>query len=156
MSSSDDAILLRQSPQKHNTDPQEYSVDAFVVNDDDEKETEQQSTDYFGGRCCVRGCVYKRRATLEQLLLCASPTCDKSLHMTCFKKRIVKEDKKMVRRFKHRSSRLSTGLLKKARAINSANGLTWDNDGFGGRDDPNTSIRILLDWLTHEGNYSNL
>jgi hypothetical protein len=63
------------------------------VDDDDDKETEQQTTDYFGGRCCIRGCAYKRRDTLEQLLLSASPNCDKSLHMTCFKKRIVKDDK---------------------------------------------------------------
>lgn len=32
---------------------------------------------------------------------------------------------------------------------------TWTNDGAGGVDDPNTSEKILLDWLTTEGNYSN-
>jgi hypothetical protein len=34
--------------------------------------------------------------------------------------------------------------------------LTWDNDGFGGRDDPNSSNFILIDWLTKPGNYSTL
>lgn len=32
---------------------------------------------------------------------------------------------------------------------------TWTNDGANGVDDPNTSERILLDWLTAEGNYTN-
>jgi hypothetical protein len=79
---------LHQSPCKHNTDTwdEDNSVNAFVANDNDEKEMEQQTTYYFGIHCCVRGCVYKRRPTLEELLLCAAPTCDKSLHMTCFKK----------------------------------------------------------------------
>jgi RhoGEF, Guanine nucleotide exchange factor for Rho/Rac/Cdc42-like GTPases len=31
----------------------------------------------------------------------------------------------------------------------------WSNDGEKGHDDPNTSEKILLDWLMVEGNYSN-
>jgi hypothetical protein len=109
------------------------------VNDDDDKETEQQTTDYFGGCCCIHGCVYKRRATLEQLLLCASLNCDKSLHMNCFKKRIANEDKKKLFNALNPDQVVCTQVcLKKAVAINSANGLTWDNNDF--EDDPNTSI----------------
>jgi hypothetical protein len=32
---------------------------------------------------------------------------------------------------------------------------TWSNDGENGMDDPNTSEKILLDWLLVEGNYAN-
>jgi hypothetical protein len=87
----------RTSPRKHKSstqvDEDENSVVASVVNDL-EDETEQQTTDYFGVRCCVRGCIFKRRATTEELLLCESPHCDKSLHLSCFTQRIVKDDKK--------------------------------------------------------------
>jgi hypothetical protein len=31
----------------------------------------------------------------------------------------------------------------------------WNKDGKGGADDPNTSEKILLDWLKAEGNYRN-
>jgi hypothetical protein len=31
---------------------------------------------------------------------------------------------------------------------------SWDVDGLYGRDDPNTSMKILLDWWTTEGNYA--
>jgi hypothetical protein len=31
----------------------------------------------------------------------------------------------------------------------------WNKDGKGGADDPNTSEKILLDWLRAEGNYRN-
>jgi hypothetical protein len=31
---------------------------------------------------------------------------------------------------------------------------SWNNDGANGQGDPNTSEKILLDWLTDEGNYS--
>jgi hypothetical protein len=40
---------------------------------------------------------------------------------------------------------------------NAANGrraILWDQDGKDGPDDPNTSMRILLDWLLVEGNYN--
>jgi hypothetical protein len=30
----------------------------------------------------------------------------------------------------------------------------WDCDGKGGRNDPHTSMKILLDWWMTEGNYS--
>jgi hypothetical protein len=30
----------------------------------------------------------------------------------------------------------------------------WNGDGKNGLDDPHTSMRILLDWWTTEGNYS--
>ena len=31
--------------------------------------------------------------------------------------------------------------------------LCWEQDGNGGPDNPNNSMRILLDWITTEGNY---
>jgi hypothetical protein len=32
---------------------------------------------------------------------------------------------------------------------------TWSNDGVGGHDDPQSSERILLDWILTPGNYTN-
>jgi hypothetical protein len=52
--------------------------------------------------------------------------------MTCFKKRIVKEEKTCCDALNTDQVVYTQVCLKKAVAINSANGLTWDNDGFGG------------------------
>jgi hypothetical protein len=83
------------SPQRHKTSTQDddNSVIASVINDD-EDETQQQTTNYLGIRCCVQGCIFKRSATTEEVLLCESPHCDKSLHLSCYKQRIVKDNKK--------------------------------------------------------------
>jgi hypothetical protein len=37
-------------------------------------------------------CIFKQRATTKELLLPESPHCDKSLHLSCFKQLIVKDD----------------------------------------------------------------
>jgi hypothetical protein len=77
---------VRRSPRNHRTDNNDF-VDAFVV-DDGQQETQQQTMDYFGAHCCVRGC--KNRHNNDVLLQCEAPNCDKFLHMACYQGKVVK------------------------------------------------------------------
>jgi hypothetical protein len=80
----------RTSLRKHKTNVQDddNSIVASIVNNN-ASEMEQQTTNYLEICCCVQGCIYRRRVTIEALLLCESPNCDNSLRLTCFKQHIA-------------------------------------------------------------------
>jgi hypothetical protein len=40
------------------------------------------------------------------------------------------------------------------KASSESNRVPWDKDGKKGQDDPHTSMKILIEWMTTEGNYS--
>ena len=84
--------------------------------------------------------------------------CTKYAHMTCYIGKIVGITGK--------EPRLDGQLVACTKVHNKStyeklNGIegnedgrnTWDVDGKNGKDDPHTSMKILLDWWTTQGNY---
>ena len=92
--------------------------------------------------------------------VCAADGCDKTVHLMCYQG-VVLVDKKNNN---HSSlpplpgnhvacTKACYNAATKALSGNTGRG-NWTSDGKGGTDDPHTSMKILLDWMTTEGNYS--
>lgn len=97
-------------------------------------------------KCSIRGCPNN---PAESLLVCANVTCTKAMHLTCFKRKYGTEGWFKLREgdvvcTKNCYSKLASPTR-----------LNWTNDGLGGMQDPQTSERMLLDWLLQPGNYAN-
>jgi hypothetical protein len=116
--------------------------------------TQQPTTDYFGPRCCVRGC--KVRGHQEELIKCEGPHCDKSLHMTCYIEKVIKDKRELFDKLEDHKVVCTKVCLTKAVSQNSPKLLTWENDGSRGTEDTNTSAQILIKWMVKQGNYSHL
>jgi hypothetical protein len=109
-------------------------------------------------RCSYRGCA----VTGAELMLCAASGCEKMIHFMCYQGILLKKHSDM--------QPLPPGkacCTKKcyAKAMKESSGCgddpdggnrkgNWDCDGKGGPDDPKTSLQILIDWWTTEGNYN--
>lgn len=102
-------------------------------------------------------CEYKKcpipDTSNEVKLPCAGTGCQKSLHMSCltvFLQRVKWCDTELLG-----SNAVCSKTCYNKFASSASRKKTWTNDGMNGVDDPNTSEKILLDWLTTEGNYTN-
>ena len=111
-----------------------------------------------GNKCCYRSC----RVSGAQLIECAASECTKKVHLMCYQGLLLKKYRDLVA--------LAAGKVactKKChqKAVKEAAGGgddadgggrkgNWDCDGKNGPDDPKTSVQILIDWWTTEGNYS--
>ena len=99
------------------------------------------------------------------LLCCAKEGCPKKIHTLCYQELVFKpqkakdEEKGNVTNLlgenqvacddkHHRSA--ANAIKKQADGVSS---VSWHNDGKNGVDDPNSSLKILLDWLTVPENF---
>jgi hypothetical protein len=100
--------------------------------------------------CCNLRTSCKHFATRDVLVIpCARPTCTKGMHLFCFTSKYkyvdlpkLKEDVQVV---------CTKGCYK---SVASPMAITWRNDGPLGKEEEGCSERILLDWITEEGNYA--
>ena len=106
-------------------------------------------------RCCKRFCLVKDAEV--PLLCCAKEGCPKKIHTLCCQELVFKpqkakdEEKGNVTNLlgenqvacdgKHHTS-AANAIKKQADGISS---VSWHNDGKNGVDDPNSSLKILLD-----------
>ena len=114
-------------------------------------------------RCCKRFCLVKD--SNAPLLVCAKEGCPKKIHTLCYQELVFKpqkakdEEKGNVTNLlgenqvacddkHHRSA--ANAIKKQADGVSS---VSWHNDGKNGVDDPNSSLKILLDWLTVPENF---
>lgn len=98
-------------------------------------------------KCSRRGCTVSN----ETVYRCPGSKCDKSLHLSCFR---------TLHGNKEWSQFVKAGIVctkKCHNAIKSSIGRkpTWSTDGAEGPDDPQSSERLLLDWILTPGNYTN-
>jgi hypothetical protein len=104
-------------------------------------------------KCQVRGC--KLRGCTE-FKTCANEGCAKRVHMICYQGAILMnkngDDLPPLPEFQVACSKGCYKTVMKAGA--ESNRVPWDKDGKKGQDDPHTSMKILVDWMTTEGNYS--
>jgi hypothetical protein len=94
-------------------------------------------------KCVRRGC----RETTEALRVCANINCGRPIHHACYLDLLGENEtlpKDMVVCTVKCYQKMAANVRKPS----------WNNDGANGPGDPNTSEKILLDWLTDEGNYS--
>jgi hypothetical protein len=123
----------RTSPRRKNTTLNPTSTLTHNVCSCDYKTCIVADTNETKLNCVGTGCHKRFHKSCLTFLLCRAKWLDKDLlgenavcSKTCYNKFIVSATKKR----------------------------TWTNDGANGVDDPQTSERILLDWLMAEGNYS--
>ena len=114
-------------------------------------------------RCCKRFCLVKDAEV--PLLCCAKEGCPKKIHTLCCQELVFKpqkakdEEKGNVTNLlgenqvacdgKHHTS--AANAIKKQ--VDGISSVSWHNDGKNGVDDPNSSLKILLDWLTVPANF---
>ena len=98
--------------------------------------------------CNPRSC--KHIATGDILVIpCAKPSCPKGMHLSCFTSKYKYADfPKLVQNVQIVCNKDCY------KAIASPMVLTWKNDGPVGREVEGCSERILLQWITEEGNYA--
>jgi hypothetical protein len=94
-------------------------------------------------KCVRRGC----RETTEALRICANIQCRRSIHFQCYLQ-LVAENEPLPNNLVVCTVKCFQKIASNFRKPN------WNNDGADGPGDPNTSEKILLEWLTNEGNYS--
>lgn len=97
-------------------------------------------------RCSNRSCP--GLGVADVLLPCQNSSCVRMFHLTCFNER-----------FKENWPKLRDGQVVCTKAcynklVNPPR-LNWTNDGKNGQDDPQSSERILFDWILFPGNYAN-
>ena len=95
--------------------------------------------------CTRRGC--KMQTENDLLKVCSAPDCLKCIHVPCFE---------MYLGQRHLFKLLPGEVVCTMACYNRlvlVTKLTWTNDGKDGKDDPNTSEAILLQWMLTEGNY---
>jgi hypothetical protein len=92
-----------------------------------------------------------------QLLDCAAEGCRKKVHLGCYQGIILKnkKDGTELAILPNNGVCCTKGCYNTiCKSGRDSNRGTWDSDGKNGPEDPNTSMKILLDWMTTEGNYS--
>lgn len=98
-------------------------------------------------RCSSRTCP--GRVSTESMLPCQNSSCAKVFHLQCFKGRFQAETLPKLRENQVVCTKACYNRLANPPRLN------WTNDGKNGPDDPQSSERILLDWLMFPGNYND-
>jgi hypothetical protein len=104
-------------------------------------------------RCNVRGCRVKG----ADKLVCAAKGCEKKVHLMCYQGLILRTKTGSLEPLPNNVVVCTKGCYQatvKAMSGAEPGRGKWNSDGKNGVDDPNTSMQILLDWMTTEGNYS--
>jgi hypothetical protein len=111
-------------------------------------------------KCCYRSCRVKG----AELLVCSANGCDKKVHMMCYQGLLLNKHPDLLPLLSGQAvcTKKCHGKVVKENSGSGGNDAKgggrsgkWDCDGKDGPDDPNTSVKILLDWWMTEGNYSN-
>ena len=98
-------------------------------------------------RCNNRTCP-GRCATVIRLP-CQNSACTKVYHLQCFKEKFQQEGMTKLRENQVVCTKACYNKLANPPRLN------WTNDGKNGPEDPQSSERILLDWLLFPGNYND-
>jgi hypothetical protein len=105
-------------------------------------------------KCDIRGC--KVRGAEKHI--CAADGCNKTVHFMCYQGVALMDKKHKTSyppwpSFQVACTKACYNNAIKTLNINGGRG-NWMSDGKGGQEDPHTSMKILLDWMTTESNYN--
>jgi len=99
-------------------------------------------------KCCMRGCD-GFEANNHPLKDCSAPKCKKQIHTPCSTIVCKKNNLAQLVDSTGNFCEICTKACYNAfKSYQSGAHLKWTNDGASGETDPNTSMKILLDWLT--------
>ena len=109
-------------------------------------------------KCSILSCI-TWDIPLEK---CGNKNCLKCIHITCYHDRVLRGSKnnKALEELPDNLVACTQVCYKAILKEKSVRNLksndsrrTWNLDGKGGADNPHNSMKILMDWLTNEGNY---
>ena len=121
---------------------------ALVIMGDQPATDNSSNTSNNNGRCHVRGC----RVLGAQLLECSADGCSFGVHLMCYQGIILGHKNAALPDNCVACKKKCYDSIVKSRSASDSRGK-WDCDGKNGPNDSHTSMKILLDWLTDEGNY---
>ena len=106
-------------------------------------------------KCSMKGCMANVNTSCHP----CSVSCTKFIHGDCYKKLLEKHKVGTMKdpangAVLYCCSKMCYNALDKLYVQQHSSRIPWDKDGRAGPDDPNTSLRILLNWLMEESNYS--
>ena len=106
-------------------------------------------------KCDAVGCIGNNQA---QWSLCHAKSCSKFVHHECYKRLLNRHNiaaltDPLTSNTLLVCSKTCYNRVNKTFSQQPTSRIPWDKDGREGPDDPNHSLRILLDWLLKEGNY---
>jgi hypothetical protein len=104
-------------------------------------------------KCDVRGCKVKG----ADKLTCGGTKCDKKVHVMCYQGIVLKAKNGSMEALPGGTVACTKACYQAAvKALSGGDSSRgkWNNDGQKGIDDSHTSMKILLDWMTTQGNYS--
>lgn len=103
-------------------------------------------------------CAHKKcKSPSEEYVSCKH--CDKNVHPTCYNTYVLLSGIEQLIDPVNGTvyivcSKTCHGKVMKSHIKMQGKRIPWNKDGKNGTDDPNTSEKILLDWLLTEGNYN--
>ena len=107
------------------------------------------------GRCDIRKC----RLHSAELFDCSEISCSKQVHVSCCESFVTQKHSLQPlidpanNQALYACSKTCYSKLKRTFVDQPAR-IAWNRDGQNGPQDPNSSEKILLDWLCTEGNYN--
>ena len=104
---------------------------------------------------CIRCKGKKSHLSNTELLKCGNVKCEKLSHYICFEKKYNKSS--WFQDLKESNSTNEVVYCNKdcySKGKNNKQRYLWNNDGLGGKDDPNNSLKLLIDWLTTGENWT--
>jgi hypothetical protein len=111
------------------------------------------------GKCGVKCCRLEGRAPFID---CSASNCTKKVHYMCYQVLIVNKHSDIGATLPSSKGACTKKCHQKAAKELAGSGDetsgsrkgNWDSDGKNGPDDPNTSMKLLIEWWMTEGNYS--
>jgi hypothetical protein len=110
-----------------------------------------------GKRCSVQKCPLDGKGVIKYR--CSNEGCNKTVHMACYTVTVLGPNGKLDPLPDNLVAHCKKCHAEVLKPLNLSEGCdvdgrnSWDVDGKNGKDDPNTSTKILIDWWMHEGNY---
>jgi hypothetical protein len=105
-------------------------------------------------KCAIRGC----RVRGAELVVWSAEGCSKGCHLMCYQGIILKskngQDVTPLPENRVCCTKTCYVAIVRSLSSNDSSRGKWNGDGKKGADDPHTSMKILLDWMLEEGNYS--
>lgn len=130
--------------------------------EDDDEDAEGGQVD---NKCSHRSCVFRSKRGIIAKYKCWVSDCDKEMHYECYRGLVLEKNK--IKHFctddvdyltavvcgkKHHDKALRSFMLSGADPDATQN-IPWNKDGKNGKDDPNHSESIVVEWLSNQSNF---
>ena len=128
----------------------------------DEEDSDEEQVD---NKCSHRSCVFRSKQGTIAKYKCWVSDCDKEIHYECYRGLVLARNKiahfctddidyltAVVCGKKHHDKAFRSFTLSGADQDGAQN-IPWNKDGKNGKDDPNHSESIVIEWLSNQRNF---